>query len=84
MARWFSMLGVLASAALAAGCAGSAPVAGPGSTQYAQSVQRAAAYCKKKGLFLRMDTPPPPTRPGQPAPELQFRCVKSDRRPVSV
>jgi len=71
------MLGVLASIALA-GCAGaSAPVTGPGSTPYAKSVQRAAAYCKKKGLFLRMDTAPPPTRPGQPAPELQFRCVKN-------
>ena len=72
------MLGALASIALTAGCAGgSAPVAGPGSTQYAQSVQRAAAYCKKKGLFLRMDTAPPPARPGNPDPELQFRCVKS-------
>jgi len=77
VARWFSMLAVMASIAVAAGCGASAPVAGPGSTQYAQSVQRAAAYCKKKGLFLRMDTAPPPTRAGQPAPELQFRCVKA-------
>ena len=66
----------LAAIGLVAGCAGAAPEAGPGSTQYAQSVQRAAAYCKKKGLFLHMDKTPPPTRPGQPAPELQFRCVK--------
>jgi hypothetical protein len=76
VSRWFSMLGVLASIALTAGCAASAPVAGPGSTPYAQSVQRAAAYCKKKGLFLRMDAAPPPARPGKPDPELQFRCVK--------
>jgi hypothetical protein len=74
LARRACILGVLASLVLAGGCAGSAPAA---STPYAQSVQRAAAYCRKKGLSLRMDKTPPPTRPGQPAPELQFRCVKS-------
>lgn len=80
MARWLSLLVALASLALAAGCAGSAataPQAGPGSTPYAQAVQRAAAYCKKKGLFLRMDKPTAPASPGQPAPALQFRCVRA-------
>lgn len=75
MPRCVSILWPLASAALLAGCAASAPVAGPGSTQYAQSVQRAAAYCKKKGLFLHMDMTPPPTHAASSA-ELQFRCVK--------
>jgi len=76
LSRWLSLLGWLASTALVAGCVASAPVAGPGSTHYAQSVQRAAAYCKKKGLFLRMDKAPPPASDDRNDPELQFRCVK--------
>ena len=76
MTRWFSLLGALAALALEAGCAASAPQTGPGSPQYTQAVQRAAAYCRKKGMFLRMDSPPTPTRKDQGAPELQFRCVK--------
>ena len=77
MARWFSLLVTLATVASAAGCAASAPQTGPGSPQYIEAVQRASAYCKKKGLSLRMDSPPTPTRKGQAAPELQFRCVKA-------
>lgn len=76
MTRRFSLLVALATLAVAAGCAQSAPQTGPASPQYAEAVQRAAAYCKKKGLFLRMDSTPVPTRRDQAAPELQFRCVK--------
>ena len=77
MTRWFWLLAALAKGALAAGCATSAPHTGPGSPQYTEAVKRASAYCRKKGLSLRMDTPPTPARKGQAAAELLFRCVKS-------
>ena len=77
MLRWFSLLAAMATLAMAAGCAASAPQTGPGSPQYSEAVKRASAYCKKKGLWLRMETPPTPTRKAQAEPELQFRCVKS-------
>ena len=67
-----------------AGCAGTAPASPPAAgtasssaDQRAKALQRASEYCRKKGLVMEparnADTP---TRPGQVAAEVQFRCVK--------
>ncbi len=71
-----------------AGCAG-APQAVPaegkgtpsaGAEQRAKALKRASDYCHEKGLVMQparnADTP---TRPGQLAAEVQFRCVKAAR-----
>jgi hypothetical protein len=71
-------LAVLALLALA-GCAGAPPGQDAASAeQRAKALKKASDYCKKKGLVMQpaknADTP---TRPGQLAPEVQFRCVKA-------
>jgi len=77
MAPWFVNVGVLALISLA-GCTGLAPSTGRGAMpltqeQRAKALQRAAAYCKKKGMVMRAEAP---TRSSQ-ASEVQFRCVKT-------
>ena len=68
-----------------AGCASTAPVSpsasaasAAGAEQRAKALKKASEYCAKKGLVMqpekKADTP---TRPGQVAPEVQFRCVKA-------
>ena len=76
MARSFVNVGVLALVALA-GCTSPAPSTGPPLTpeQRAKALQRAATYCKKKGLVMRSEAPP--TRSAQAKSEVQFRCVKA-------
>ena len=75
MARWFVNVSVLALMSLA-GCTSPAPSTSPlTKEQRAKALQRAAAYCKKKGLVMRSETPP--TRSAQAASEVQFRCVKA-------
>jgi hypothetical protein len=76
MARWSALLCAVAPLALAAGCAGAGSTDGRAATPYGEAVQRAAAYCRKKGMSMRMDQAPTPTRRGQAAPALHFRCVK--------
>ncbi|MCE9661720.1 MAG: hypothetical protein K8R60_24615 [Burkholderiales bacterium] len=68
-----------------AGCAGApeaAPPAGKAAPSAAadpraKALKRASDYCSEKGLVMQparnADTP---TRPGQLAAEVQFRCVK--------
>ena len=75
MARWFVNVGVLALMALAA-CTSPATSTGPPLTpeQRAKALQRAAAYCKKKGLVMRSEAP---TRSAKATSEVQFRCVKA-------
>ena len=64
-----------------AGCAGTAPDASSaGAEQRAKALQKASAYCRKKGLVMQpAKNADMPTRPGQAVPEVQFRCVKASK-----
>ena len=64
-----------------AGCAGTAPGASSaGAEQHAKALQKASEYCRKKGLAMEVaKNADRPTRPGQVAPEVQFRCVKAKK-----
>jgi hypothetical protein len=83
MAAWLSpSAGAAVAAALLAaraGCAsGPAPPTGAALArqQHALAVARAAEYCRSRGLVMRTRPSDAPTRAGQVASDLHFRCVQ--------
>ena len=80
MARGWLAIGMLALSAQA-GCIASTPTSSPATAltpeQRAQALKRASAYCRKKGMVMRVDRSEPRPRAKPATSELQFRCVKA-------
>jgi len=73
MSPWVAKVAGMGLVVALAGCA-SSPTAKE--QQRAKAVAQATEYCKKKGLVMRVSNVEAPTRSGQVASDLQFRCVK--------
>lgn len=76
MTRWVFLVGGLGLLAGMAGC-GASPATPSATQQQRDAVQRAANYCRKKGLTLRVDGLGGSARSGRAASEVDFRCVKA-------
>ena len=76
MTRWDIVIASLALTAGVAGCSAS-PETASADQQRRESIHRAAAYCQKQGMVMRIDGLGGPTRSGQASSDVQFSCVKS-------
>jgi hypothetical protein len=77
MTRWDVVIASLALTAGVAGCSAS-PATTTADQQRRESIHRAADYCRKQGLAMRIDGLGGPTRSGQASSDVQFSCVKAN------